>query len=92
VKSTPSPPRQLNPIQVLVRFSLRLAVLTGFAVFGSIGFVRSLAALLWMSIVLCAVVAIMRREPPLAASLNHWDEMAGFGALFALVVAMNQPL
>jgi hypothetical protein len=75
---------------VIARFAIRVALLAAFAAFGSIGFGRSLAALLWMSIVLCAVAGIMRREHPFGADLNHWDEAVAFGALFALVHAVNE--
>jgi hypothetical protein len=54
----PDFPRKLGSVQVLIRFSLRLLVLVVFAMFGSIGFGRSLAALLWMSTILSAVVAV----------------------------------
>jgi hypothetical protein len=78
-------PRPLSATRVLVRFSVRILLLIAFAAFSSAGFGRSLAALLWMSIILCAVVAAMRREPLFGTSLNHWDEGVAFGALFALV-------
>jgi len=78
-------PQTLSPARVLARFSVRVVLLSVFAAFGSVGFGRSLAALLWMSIVLCAAVALLRREPPFGSVLNHWDECAAFGALFALV-------
>ncbi|MBR0842545.1 hypothetical protein JQ607_20285 [Bradyrhizobium liaoningense] len=78
-------PRTLSPTRVLARFAVRLALLAGFAAFGSIGFGRSFAALLWMSIVLCALAGLIRREPPFGTALNHWDEGVAFGALFALV-------
>ncbi|MCP3374127.1 hypothetical protein [Bradyrhizobium cajani] len=78
-------PRTLSPTRVLARFAVRLALLVAFAAFGSIGFGRSFAALLWMSIVLCALAGLVRREPPFGTSLNHWDEGVAFGALFALV-------
>jgi hypothetical protein len=74
---------------VIARFAVRIALLAAFAAFGSIGFGRSLAALLWMSIILCATVALFRREPLFGAALNHWDECAAFGALFALVHVVN---
>jgi hypothetical protein len=54
----PNLPRQLRSTQVLVRFCLRTSTLVIFAAFGSIGFGRSLAALLWMAIILCAVVGL----------------------------------
>jgi hypothetical protein len=82
-------PRSLNPTRVLARFAVRLALLATFAAFGTIGFGRSLAALLWMSIILCAAVGLIRREPLFGAALNHWDEGVAFGALFALVHIAN---
>jgi hypothetical protein len=90
VKRLPHLPQELRSGQVLIRFFLRLVVLAGFAAFGSIGFGRSLIALLWMSIILCAVVGTMRREPVLHASLNHWDEAVAYAALYALVSGLNQ--
>ena len=76
-------------IQVLVRFFLRVSILVIFAAFASIGFGRSLVALLWMSIILCAVIGTMRREPPFGTVLNHWDETVAYAALFSLVSAFN---
>jgi hypothetical protein len=90
VKQLPHPPRELRSGQVLGRFLLRLIILASFAAFGSVGFGRSLAALLWMSIILCAVVGAMRREPVFHASLNHWDEAVAYAALFALVSGLGQ--
>ena len=85
-------PRKLSSAQVLLRFCVRLVILTAFAAFGSIGFGRSLVALLWMSTILSAVIAGLRREPFLAPDLNHWDETAGYGALCALASGLNQHL
>jgi hypothetical protein len=73
----------------MARFAIRIALLATFAAFGSIGFGRSLAALLWMSIILCALAGLIRREPLFGAALNHWDEAVAFGALFALVHIAN---
>ena len=67
-----------------------MSILVVFAAFASIGFGRSLAALLWMSILLCAVIGIMKREQPFGAALNHWDETVAYAALFALVSSFNQ--
>jgi hypothetical protein len=75
---------------VLVRFCLRMSILAVFAAFGSIGFGRSLAALLWMSTILSAVVGAMRREAPFDKALNHWDETLAYAALCCLVSACNQ--
>lgn len=75
--------------QVLIRFCVRMTILVVFAAFGGIGFGRSLAALLWMAIILCAVVGLMKREPPFGAALNYWDEMVAYAAMFALVNSFN---
>jgi hypothetical protein len=86
----PNLPQELRTTQVLIRFCLRMIILVIFASFGGIGFGRSLAALLWMSTVLSAVVGAMRREPPLDTVLNHWDETAAYAALCCLVSVINQ--
>jgi hypothetical protein len=70
---------------VIVRFCLRVCILVAFAAFARIGFGKSLAALLWMSIILCAVVGTLKREAPLGKVLNHWDEATAYAALFSLV-------
>ena len=76
---------QLKSTEVIVRFCLRMIILVIFAAFGSIGFGRSLTALLWMSTVLSAVLATFEREQPLDAALNHWDETIAYAALCCLV-------
>jgi hypothetical protein len=81
----PNLSRELKSTQVIVRFCLRMIVLVIFAAFGSIGFDRSLTALLWMSTILSAVLATMEREPPLDAVLNNWDETMAYAALCCLV-------
>jgi hypothetical protein len=83
-------PKDLRSVQVLVRFCLRMIILAVFASFGSIGFGRSFAALLWMSTILSAVVAGMKREAPLDPVLTHWDEAAAYGSLWCLTCAVNQ--
>jgi len=83
-------PEQPTPPKILLRFGLRTAVLMLFASFGAIGFGRSFAALLWMTIILCAVVGTMRREHVFTAGLNHWDEMVAYTALYCAVMELNQ--
>jgi hypothetical protein len=89
VAQLPNLSRELKSAQVLVRCCLRMSILVMFAAFASIGFGRSLAALLWMSIILCAVIGTMKREQPFGAALNHWDETVAYAALFALVSGFN---
>ena len=88
----PNFPRKLGSAQVLVRFGLRLFILVVFALFGQVGFGRSLAALLWMSTILGAVMAVMRRELPFDTVLNHWDETVAYAAMCMLVSGLNQSL
>ena len=86
----PNLPQQLTSTRVIVRFCLRTIILVFFATLGSIGFGRSLAALLWMSTILGAVMGVMRREPPFDKVLNHWDETVAYAALCCLVSGFNQ--
>ena len=81
----PNLPQEMRSAVVLARFSLRMVILLVFAAFGSVGFGRSLAALLWMSIVLSAFIGTVKREAPFDLVLNHWDETVAYAALFALV-------
>jgi hypothetical protein len=74
----------LSNVQVATRFALRMFILCVFASFGSVGFARSFAALLWMSAIISIVTGLLRREPLLGASLTTWDEAAAYGALFCL--------
>jgi hypothetical protein len=85
----PNPSQGLRSTKVLVRFCLRISILVIFAAFASIGFGKGLAALLSMSVVLCAVIATVWREAPFGATLNHWDETVAYAALFFLVSAFN---
>jgi hypothetical protein len=84
--------REAKSIEVIVRFFLRIVVLMIFAAFGSIGFDRSLTALLWMSTVLSAVLATLEHEEPLDSVLNHWDETMAYAALCCLVSGFDQSI
>jgi hypothetical protein len=68
-----------------------MSILIIFAAFGSIGFGRSLAALLSMSVILGAVIGAIKREPPFDTVLNHWDEAVAYAALFSLISSFNHP-
>jgi hypothetical protein len=85
-------PHGLENSRALLRFAVRVMILAGFAAFGSIGFDQNLAILLWMAMLFSAVVAVVRREPPFAAILNHWDEMMGYAALLALLGVFDHTL
>jgi hypothetical protein len=81
--------QELRSTRMVVRFSLRMIVIVIFAALGGIGFGRSLAALLWMSIVFCAVIGAIKRERLFGSVLNHWDETIAYAALFSLVSSFN---
>ena len=63
MSQAPDMPHMLSPARVIARFAVRIALLAAFAAFGSVGFGRSLAVLLWMSIVLCALAALLVAVP-----------------------------
>jgi hypothetical protein len=86
----PDLPHELSSTQVAVRFCLRIIILVIFASFAGIGFGKSLAALLWMSVILSAVIGAIKREAPLDTVLNHWDETVAYLALCYLVGGLNQ--
>ncbi|MEH2509400.1 hypothetical protein V1291_000754 [Nitrobacteraceae bacterium AZCC 1564] len=86
---SPDMPNDAKSIQVLVRFFLRIVVLSVFAALGSVGFTRSLAALLWLSTILCVVAGTLRREALFDAALTHWDEGLAYAALHCLMSSFN---
>jgi len=86
----PNRQQDLRSARVIVRLALRLTILVIFASAASVGFGKALAALLWMSVILCAVTGAMRGEPPFGPALNHWDEMVTYAAILALIGILGQ--
>ena len=84
-----NPPRELSPHLVLVRFGIRITILTTFAALGGAGFGTSLAALSAMAAILCSVAAAVQREVVFPRSLNHWDEALAYAALYFLTVGLG---
>ena len=74
---------------MIIRFCVGMIVLMIFAAFGSIGFDKSLTALLWMAAILSAMLATLAQEEPLAAVLNHWDETMAYAALCCLAIEFD---
>jgi hypothetical protein len=89
VQLWPPLPQRLRSAQVLIRFGVRLLVMVVFASVGSNGFNQSLMALSWMAAAFCAAIAAIRHERILDLDLNHWDEVAAYGALCALTRALG---
>jgi hypothetical protein len=79
---------RLNSRQVLFRSAFRLVLLTMLAVFGSRDFGQTLASLLALAAIFCAMVAAMRGEAIFGRVLTHWDEAATY-ALLSRAVAIS---
>jgi hypothetical protein len=84
------PSHALTSGEVIARFLVRMIVIVVFAAVAGIGFAPGLAVLLWMSTLLNAGIAALRRELPLANVLNHWDEAAASIALCCLVESLSR--
>jgi hypothetical protein len=80
--------REFRNTQVAIRFVLRIVILCVFATLGSIGFARSLIALLWMSAIMSVAIGIMKRESMVDSALTYWDEAAAYGLLCCLASAL----
>ena len=76
---------QLGSSRVLIRFAVTTIILVSVAGFSSIGFARSLGTLTGMAMIVSSVVAVIRRERPFESTLNHWDDMIGYAAMFSLI-------
>lgn len=80
--------RQPNSSQVLVRFAIRLTIVTAFASFSTHAFGIVFADLLVLSAIFCTLIGAMRRERIFSPVLTHWDEAAACALLGGLVVAL----
>jgi len=76
---------QLGSGRVLIRFGVTTIILVSAAAFSGIGFAESLGTLTWMAMIVSSAVAVIRRERPFESTLNHWDDMVGYAAIFCLV-------
>jgi hypothetical protein len=84
----PAIPPELNSRQVLFRAAFRLVLLTCFATFGTRAFGQTLASLLALAAIFCAIVAAMRDEAIFGRALTHWDEAATYAVLGRLVATV----
>jgi hypothetical protein len=76
-------------IRVGSRLLFRFAIIYGFASLAGVDFIASFVPLLWMVMVLCLIVAVLRKESLRDRSLNHWDEAAIFGVLASMASAFS---
>ena len=78
---------RLDSRQVLFRAAFRLILLAALAAFGSQAFGKTLASLLALAAIFCAVVGAMRREAMFGPALTHWDEAAVYAVVARLASA-----
>jgi hypothetical protein len=84
----PAIPPHLNSRQVLLRAAFRLVLLICFASFGTRAFGQTLASLLALAAIFCAIIAGMRGEAIFGRALTHWDEAATYAVLGRLVATL----
>jgi hypothetical protein len=82
-------PQPLVSLQILLRFALRLALLSVCAAFSREGFAPAFAVLLALSALFCSFVGIIRREAIFGSALTHWDEAAVYALIGRLVYALS---
>jgi hypothetical protein len=82
-------PDMLNSSQVLVRFLLRLVLLSALATMSSQDFGKAFATLLTLTAVYCAVSGALRQEAILGQVLTHWDEAAAYVVISCLPSALS---
>ena len=68
---------------VILRFALRVTILTALAFVPQIGFAEAFPSVLLIGSVFCVLWGITERERLLAPMLTHWDEAA-------VLVVMNK--
>jgi hypothetical protein len=74
----PAIPPPFHSWQVLLRFAVRLVVLSAFASLSTRGFGTTFAALLALSVVFCAMMGALLGEAIFGRVLTHWDEAAAY--------------
>jgi hypothetical protein len=86
MSDNPDISHELVFVQVLIRFLLRMVILSVFAVVGSQGFGKTLESLLVLAAFYCITVAAIRREAPFGPVLTHFDEAAAYAVIACLAL------
>ena len=86
MSDNPDISHELVFVQVLIRFLLRMVILSVFAVVGSQGFGKTLESLLVLAAFYCITVAAIRREAPFGPVLTHFDEAAAYAVIARLAL------
>jgi hypothetical protein len=74
---------------VLVRFGVRLVMLTVFAFVARNGFSHAFPQLLLLGGLFCGLWALVRGEPVFGPALTHWDEAATLIVIGRLAAAIT---
>jgi hypothetical protein len=74
---------------VLIRFGVRLVMLTVFAFVAHIGFSHAFPQLLLFGGLFCGLWALVRGEPIFGPALTHWDEAATLIVIGRLAAAIT---
>lgn len=82
--STPEVSRRVAVTQVLIRFVVRMLILSVFAAYGSQGFAKTFAALLVIAVCHCVAVGGFRREAVMGPLPTHYDEAAAYAVIAQL--------
>jgi hypothetical protein len=70
-KPQPIIPHQFSSSQVLLRFGVRFALLAAFAILSNQGFGTTLATMLLLCAIFCALMGALRHEAILGPVLTH---------------------
>jgi len=76
--------RDVASLRVVLRFSLRIAILIFFALAGRQGFAATLEGLAGLATFYCVIAATFRREAIFGLTLTHFDEAAAYGVIAGL--------
>jgi hypothetical protein len=82
-------PPELETARVLVRFAIRMVILTGFSFLGNQGFASTFASFLAIGVLFCACMAAIRWDLPGGPALAYWDEAAAYGLVKCAVHMLN---
>jgi hypothetical protein len=85
----PATPHQLNSLQVLFRFLLRLVLLSTFATLGPQRYGTAFTSLMALTAFFCAILGVMRQEAIFSPVLTHWDEAAAYALISRLAAAIS---
>lgn len=82
-------PRELRSVQVVIRFFMRMVILSALAALGSRGFGKTIESLLVLAVFYCISVAVIRWEAPFGPALTHFDEAAAYAVIAQLAASTS---